>query len=144
MTASAGVYDAAGAGARTISGETLALASGDGSAKPANYELPSSVTVNGEITAKEVTVADVTVTKTFDNTNSMTGAILSGGAVTGAIGSQTFTLRLAVANDGVFASVNAGARVGVTGADFELAAFPAIRPATGELLAAGSHCHRRD
>ena len=124
VTASAGVYDAAGAGARTISGETLALASGDGSAKPANYELPSSVTVNGEITAKEVTVADVTATKTFDNTNSMTGAVLSGGAVTGAIGSQTFTLRLAVANDGVFASVNAGARVGVTGADFELAAFP--------------------
>ena len=69
VTASAGVYDAAGAGARTISGETLALASGDGSAKLANYELPSSVTVNGEITAKEVTVADVTVTKTFDNTN---------------------------------------------------------------------------
>ena len=124
VTASAGVYDAAGAGARTISGETLALASGDGSAKPANYELPSSVTVNGEITAKEVTVADVTVTKTFDDTNSMTGAVLSGGAVTGAIGSQTFALRLAVANDGVFASVNAGARVGVTGADFELAAFP--------------------
>ena len=123
VTPTAGDYDAAGAGTRTVTGAEFALASPDSSAKPDNYTLPSGITVDGEITPKEVAVADVTVTKTFDNTTSMTGVVVTGGAVTGAVGTQTFTLRLAAANDGVYDSANAGSNINVTGADFELAAF---------------------
>ena len=118
----AGDYDAAGVGTRTVSGATFDLVSPDSSAKPGNYTLPASITVAGEITAKEVAVADVTVTKTFDDTDSMAGVVLTGGAVTGTVGSQAFTLQLTAANDGTYDSVNAGTGVGVTGADFELAA----------------------
>ena len=118
----AGDYDAAGVGTRTVSGATFDLVSPDSSAKPGNYTLPASITVAGEITAKEVAVADVTVTKTFDDTDSMSGVVLTGGAVTGTVGSQAFTLQLTAANDGTYDSVNAGTGVGVTGADFELAA----------------------
>ncbi|MDA7990878.1 MAG: YDG domain-containing protein, partial [Gammaproteobacteria bacterium] len=123
VTPTAGDYDAAGAGTRTVTGAEFALASPDSSAKPDNYTLPSGITVDGEITPKEVAVADVTVTKTFDNTTSMTGVVVTGGAVTGAVGTQTFTLRLAAANDGVYDSANAGSNINVTGADFELVAF---------------------
>ena len=122
LTPTAGDYDAAGAGARSVSGADFDLASPDSSAKPENYALPASLSVDGEITAKEVAVADVTVTKTFDNTTSMTGVVVTGGAVTGAVGSQTFTLQLAAANDGVFDSANVGTGINVSGADFELAA----------------------
>ncbi|MDA7970814.1 MAG: YDG domain-containing protein, partial [Gammaproteobacteria bacterium] len=123
LTPTAGDYDAAGAGARSVSGADFDLASPDSSAKPENYALPASLSVDGEITAKEVAVADVTVTKTFDNTTSMTGVVVTGGAVTGAVGSQTFTLQLAAANDGVFDSANVGTGINVSGADFELAAL---------------------
>ena len=123
LTPTAGDYDAAGAGARSVSGADFDLASPDSSAKPENYALPASLSVDGEITAKEVAVADVTVTKTFDNTTAMTGVALTGGAVTGAVGSQTFTLQLAAANDGVFDSANVGTGINVSGADFELAAL---------------------
>ena len=122
LTPTAGDYDAAGAGARSVSGADFDLASPDSSAKPENYALPASLSVDGEITAKEVAVADVTVTKTFDNTTAMTGVVVTGGAVTGAVGSQTFTLQLAAANDGVFDSANVGTGINVSGADFELAA----------------------
>ena len=123
VTPTAGAYDAAGAGTRTVTGAEFQLASPDSSADEGNYTLPSGITVDGEITPKEVTVADVTVTKTFDDTTAMTGVVVTGGAVTGAVGTQTFTLRLAAANDGVYDSANAGSNINVTGADFELVAF---------------------
>ncbi|MDA7961996.1 MAG: YDG domain-containing protein [Gammaproteobacteria bacterium] len=118
----AGQYDLADAGTRTFTGAQFTLAAAGGNAKPGNYELPASFEVNGEITPKEVTVGDITVTKTFDDSDSMAGVELAGGAVTGAIGTQTFTLQLAAANDGTFDSPDAATTIGVTGADFELVA----------------------
>ena len=118
----AGQYDLADAGTRTFTGAQFTLAAAGGNAKPGNYELPASFDVNGEITPKEVTVGDITVTKTFDDSDSMAGVELAGGAVTGAIGTQTFTLQLAAANDGTFDSPDAATGIGVTGADFELVA----------------------
>ena len=118
----AGQYDLADAGTRTFTGAQFTLAAAGGNAKPGNYELPASFEVNGEITPKEVTVGNITVTKTFDDSDSMAGVELAGGAVTGAIGTQTFTLQLAAANDGTFDSPDAATGIGVTGADFELVA----------------------
>ncbi|MGR3984748.1 MAG: YDG domain-containing protein, partial [Gammaproteobacteria bacterium] len=120
LTASAGDYASADVGAGlTVSGATLGL-SGTTPTKSTNYMLPSPVTLNGEITPKEVTVAAVTVTKPYDNTDSTSGAVIGGGAVSAAIGTQSFQLQLASDNDGVYVSTDAGDDINITGADFEL------------------------
>jgi len=133
LTASAGAYDEADAGARTISDAVFALSGDDADSKPANYSLPVSISVSGEITPKTITVGAVTITKTYDNTTSMSTpapAVLTGGALSDTAPSESFTLQLTSGNDGVYDTADAGASVSITGADFELVgADDASKPA---------------
>ena len=76
---------------KTITGATFGLTAGT-STDADNYDLPTSITITGVITAKVVTVAAATLTKEYDGNTSITGATLSGGAVTGEIGSESVTL----------------------------------------------------
>ncbi|CAJ2376287.1 MAG: exported hypothetical protein [Arenicellales bacterium IbO2] len=135
LRATAGSYDSADAGAgKSVSGAEFALVAANVASKPANYSVPAGIAVNGEITAKEVTVGAVTLTKTYDNDDTTAGAVISGGAVGGAAAGESFTLALASDNDGTYDSVDAASGIGVSGADFALAGADAgSKPANYQL-----------
>ena len=117
-----------------MSGAEFALVAANVASKPANYSVPAGIAVDGEITAKEVTVGAVTLTKTYDNTDTTAGAVISGGAVGGAAAGESFTLALASDNDGTYDSVDAASGIGVSGADFALAGADAgSKPANYQL-----------
>ncbi|MCY4422276.1 MAG: YDG domain-containing protein, partial [Acidimicrobiaceae bacterium] len=128
-----------GAGSGTVSGEslTLAVTGGTFASKNAgtgiviqnpvfsftegastdrdNYELPTTVTLSGTITKKQVTVADAVVTRPYDGTTAFAGASLSGGAVSGTVSGESLTL---VVSGGTFASDAAATGIAVSSPQF--------------------------
>ena len=134
-SASDGAYASADAGDRIsrssdMDGSDFALAAAGGNAaKPANYSLAASVSVSGEITAKEVTVADATLTRDYDGTTAFGASSVKAGsgAVQTGVSGESFTLR---ATAGSYDSADAGAGKSVSGAEFALvAANVASKPA---------------
>jgi filamentous hemagglutinin family protein len=101
-------FDTANAGiGKTVSGNaTLA----DGSGLAANYTLPGGqVSATADILRKSLTLSGVTASnKTYDGS---TAATLTGGSLSGLVGSETLALNLS----GQFANPNAGTAKPVTG-----------------------------
>jgi filamentous hemagglutinin family protein len=101
-------FDTANAGTgKTVSG-TAALADGTGLA--ANYSLPGGqVSTTADILRKSLTLSGVSASnKTYDGS---TAATLTGGSLSGLVGSETLALNLS----GQFANPNAGSNKPVTG-----------------------------
>ncbi|MGR3984749.1 MAG: fibronectin type III domain-containing protein, partial [Gammaproteobacteria bacterium] len=69
------------------------------------------------ITAKELTIAAVTLTKVYNGDDAVTGATLSGGALTGVVGSESFTLGLIDGSDGEYAKADVGTALTVNNVD---------------------------
>ncbi|MGR3914841.1 MAG: YDG domain-containing protein, partial [Gammaproteobacteria bacterium] len=112
-----------GIAVNNVNMEDFTLVGGDAASIPANYALPANLRVTGVITPKPLGIAEVTLTKVYDSSNAITGAALSGGAISGATSSQHFTLQVAEGSDGEYASADAGAGIGIdnmTAADFAL------------------------
>jgi filamentous hemagglutinin family protein len=104
----AGTYDSANAGARTVS---AALASGDflatGTTNLSNYVLPVSASGVGTISQKALTVAITgNPTKTYDGATSAT-LTSANYSLSGLVASETFTVNQTV---GTYDSANAGTR----------------------------------
>ncbi|MGR3984853.1 MAG: YDG domain-containing protein [Gammaproteobacteria bacterium] len=116
----AGAYDSADADPRTISGEVFELVAVPGNpGLTANYMLPSAAIVPaGLINPKLVAVAAVVLSKVYDSSTDFSRSVVhSGGAVTGALGSQALTL---FPLEGVYGSAGVGENIPVTGAMFTL------------------------
>ena len=87
-----------------------------------NYDI--TFAVSGDITPREAVVGAVVLHKVYDGGNSLAGAEVASGSVTGA-GSESLQLRLKSDASGAYASVNAAGGIalsGIDGGDFELAA----------------------
>jgi filamentous hemagglutinin family protein len=109
VTETAGSYDLADAGSRTV---TATLAGGDfmatGSTDLANYVLPTTATGAGTITAKALTALIIgNPTKPYDGTTAATLASINY-LLTGFVGSDSVTVTQTV---GAYASPNAGIRL---------------------------------
>ena len=119
LAVSGGTYPQSAVGAGlTIASPTFTL-SASGGAKTGNYQytLPSEAT--GEITAKEVTVASAVLSKVYDGGTGISGATLSGGAVSGEAGTESLTLKV---TGGSYASADVGTGITINDAEFALEA----------------------
>ena len=120
LTVSGGTYPQSGVGsALTISSPTFALTAGNAASKTSNYSYTLPTAATGSITAKEVTVAAAVLTKTYDGGTAITGAELSGGAVSGAVSSQSLTLQV---TGGTYASADVGSSITIDNPKFGLEA----------------------
>ncbi|MNU91032.1 Heme/hemopexin-binding protein precursor [compost metagenome] len=102
LSGQTGVYNDKNAGngkAVTVSGATL----GDGTGLASNYTVSNATGVTGNITPKALTLSGVTVNdKIYDGTRN---AVLSGGTLSGMVGSETLSLGTLF---GEFGDKNAG------------------------------------
>ena len=85
LAVTGGTYSQSGVGTGlTISSPTFGLTAGNAASKTSNYRYTLPTAATGTITAKAVTVAAAVLTKEYDGGTAITGAELSGGAVSGA------------------------------------------------------------
>lgn len=108
LSGAVGQFDNANAGTLKnvlVSGGTLS----DGTGLASNYRFTAPLGLTGTITPKALTLSSVTASnKAYDGT---TLATLSGGTLSGLLGSQTLTLS---GLSGVFGDKNVGSNIGVT------------------------------
>ena len=138
VTVSGGSYAQADAGTNVaISGSTV------GGSDAGNYDVTVSIT--GTITAKALTIGDsVVLTKVYDGGTAASGAsVKSGGAVSGEVDSESFTLAV---SGGTYPQSDVGTGLTITSPTFTLSASGGAKTgnysytlpsaATGEITAA--------
>ncbi len=120
VTQTAGTYDIADAGSRSV---TAALSSGDftaaGATNLSNYALPSSATGPGTINKAPLQVVNVAGTDRAYNGGYNDALNVSSANVAGLFGSDSVTLNIGGAA-GVFASKDAGTGIAVTASGFSI------------------------
>ena len=132
LAVSGGTYPQSDVGAGlTIASPTFTL-SASGGAKTGNYRytLPSAAT--GAIAPRQVTVAPAVLTRRYDGTAAIAGAVLSGGAVGRVVRGQSLTLRV---TGGAYASGDVGDGIAIVDPTFELVAGAGTKAANYRLPA---------
>lgn len=117
VTAGTGAFADKNVGTKAVTATGYALADGTNGGLASNYTLSAQPTVaNQSITAKAVTITGVTAaSKEFDGTKT---AVLSGGAVSTGVGTETLSI---TAGTGTFADGYAGSSKVVTATGYALA-----------------------
>ena len=118
LTVSGGTYPQSDVGAGlTITSPSFGLTAGNAASKASNYEYTLPTAATGSITAKEVTVAAAVLTKVYDGGTAITGATLSGGAVSGEVSSQSLTLKV---TGGTYAQSDVGTNITINSPTFDM------------------------
>ena len=120
LTVTGGTYPQSDVGSNlTIASPSFTLTPGNAASKTSNYEYTLPDAATGEITAKEVTVAPAVLSKVYDGGTGITNAKLSGGAVSGAVGAESLTLKV---TGGSYASADVGTTITISNPAFALKA----------------------
>ena len=118
LTVSAGTYPQSDVGSNlTISSPTFGLTAGNAASKKTNYSYTLPAAATGSITKKEVTVAAAVLTKVYDGGTAISGAELSGGPVSGAVSSQSLTLKV---TGGTYAQSDVGNNITINSPTYDL------------------------
>ena len=122
LAVSGGTYAQSDVGSNlAISSPSFGLTAGSATSKTSNYSYTLPTAATGTITKKALTIATpVVLTKEYDGTTAAAGAsVASGGAVSGEVGSESFTLAV---SGGTYAQSDVGSNLAISSPSFGLTA----------------------